>query len=106
MLETGAELDDLQRLLDASHAGSTGHLRSIVTPEHLLTARDVAGLLTGMKVLSAATLKAAGEPRIRALDGPSRHGAWPFSPAPDPPRARPLSPPPAVSVAHLDGEDL
>jgi general stress protein 26 len=106
MLETAAELDALQRLLDTSHAGSTGHLRSIATAEHLLTARDLAGLLTGMKVLSAATVTASGEPRISALDGHFLHGTWTFSTATDSAKARHLAARPAVSVAHLDGEEL
>jgi general stress protein 26 len=106
VLETPAELAQLQQLLDTSHAGSTGHLRSIATPEHLLTARDLAGLLTGMKVLSAATVTATGEPRISALDGHFLHGTWTFSTATDSAKARHLAARPAVSVAHLDGEDL
>ena len=106
MLETPAELDRLQQLLDASHAGGTGHLRSIATPEHLLTARDLAGLLTGMRVLSAATVTAAAEPRISALDGHFLHGTWTFSTATDSAKARHLAARPDVSVAHLDGEEL
>src|SRR4051812_31833899 len=106
MLETPAELDELQRLLDASHAGATGHLRSIVTEERRLTARDLVALLTGMKVLTAATVTAHGEPRISALDGHFLHGTWTFSTATDSAKARHLAARPAVSVAHLDGEDL
>lgn len=106
MLETPAELGDLQRLLDASHAGATGHLRSIVTQERRLTARDLVGLLTGMKVLTAATVTAHGEPRISALDGHFLHGTWTFSTATDSAKARQLAARPAVSVAHVDGEEL
>ena len=106
MLETADELDDLQRLLDMSHAGATGHLRSIVTDERRLSARDLAGLLSRMKVLTAANVTAIGEPRISALDGHFLHGTWTFSTSADSAKARQLAARPAVSVAHVDGEEL
>jgi general stress protein 26 len=106
MLETAGELDELQALLDRSYAGATGHLRSIVTDARRLTARDLAGLLVGMKVLSVATVTASGEPRISALDGHFLHGTWTFSTATDSAKARQLAARPAVSVAHIDGEEL
>ena len=73
MLETPEEIAGLQRLLDESHARATPHLRSIVHGERVLTAAGLAGLLTGMKVLSVATVTARGEPRISALDGHFLH---------------------------------
>lgn len=106
MLETSAELDELQRLLDSSHANATRHLRSIVTDPHRLTARDLAGLLTGMKVLTAATVTAGGEPRISALDGHFLHGTWTFSTSTDSAKAAHLATRPVVSVAHVDAEEL
>src|SRR5690606_21529576 len=78
--ETEAELDELQTLLDTSLARSTAHLRSIVTPgERTLTARELVRVLTGMCVLSVATVTARGEPRISAVDGHFLHGRWVFS---------------------------
>jgi general stress protein 26 len=106
MRDTDAELDALQQLLDDSRARSTGHLRGIVTAEHTLTARHVAALLTGMKVLSVATVTARGEPRISALDGHFLHATWTFSTDGGSAKARHLAARPAVSVAHVDGEDL
>lgn len=106
MLESPDEVEALQTLLDASRAKSTGHLRSIVTDERTLGAEQLVALLTGMKVLSVATVTASGEPRISALDGHFLHGTWTFSTAGGSAKARHLARNPAVSVAHVDGEDL
>ena len=73
MLETPEETAELQELLDRSHAGSTEHLRGIIGPKVTLRAVDIGALMTGMKVLSVATVTARGEPRISALDGHFLH---------------------------------
>jgi general stress protein 26 len=106
VLETPAELARLQALLDASHARSTEHLRGIIDGDRTLTATQVAGLLTGMKVISVATVTAGGEPRISAMDGHFLHGTWTFSTSRTAAKARHLAARPAVSVAHVDGEEL
>jgi general stress protein 26 len=106
MLETPEELAALQRLLDASHASASEHLRSIINDERTLTARDLVALLTGMKVLSVATITARGEPRISAMDGHFLHGTWTLSTSGSAAKARHLRARPAVSVAHIDNEEL
>ncbi|MEW1954219.1 pyridoxamine 5'-phosphate oxidase family protein [Terrabacter sp. NPDC080008] len=106
MLETPDETAALQALLDASHARATGHLRSIIDDERTLTAEQLVALLTGMKVLSVATVTASGEPRISALDGHFLHGTWTFGTSGSSAKARHLERRPAVSVAHIDGEQL
>src|SRR3954462_13576995 len=106
MLETPDETAALQALLDASHAKASGHLRSIIDDDRTLTAEQLVGLLTGMKVLAVATVTASGEPRISALDGHFLHGTWPFSTAATSAKARHLAARSAVSVAHVDGEEL
>ncbi len=106
MLETAAELAALQQLLDASHAGATEHLRGIINDDRTLSAGDLAALLTGMKVLSVATVTATGEPRISALDGHFLHATWTFSTNGTAAKARHLQARPAVSVAHIDNEEL
>ncbi|WP_213452297.1 pyridoxamine 5'-phosphate oxidase family protein [Rhizomonospora bruguierae] len=106
MYETPQEVADLQRLLDASHGAATAHLRDIVTGEGVLTARDLVALLTGMKVLSLATVTAGGEPRISAVDGHFLHGTWSFGTSGAAAKARHMRARPAVSVAHVDGERL
>ncbi|MCU1535952.1 MAG: pyridoxamine 5-phosphate oxidase-related FMN-binding protein [Humibacillus sp.] len=106
MLETSDEVAALQRLLDDSHARSTAHLRDIITDGRTLTAKQLVALLTGMKVLSVATVTASGEPRIAALDGHFLHGTWTFSTSGTSAKARHLAARPSVSVAHIDGEEL
>jgi general stress protein 26 len=106
MLETPDDLARLQTLLEASHTRSTDHLREIINDDRTLTAAQIAALLTGMKVISAATVTAHAEPRISAMDGHFLHGAWTFSSSRTSAKARHLAERPAVSVAHVDGEAL
>jgi general stress protein 26 len=106
MFETIDELAALQRLLDASHASSTAHLRSIINDDRTLSARDLVALLTGMKVVSVATVTSRGEPRISAMDGHFLHGTWTFSTSGSAAKARHMGARPSVSVAHVDNEEL
>jgi general stress protein 26 len=106
MLENDDEIAALQRLLDTSLASSTEHLRSIIHDDRVLSARDLVALLTGMKVLAVATVTARGEPRISALDGHFLHGTWTFSTSTSAAKAQHLRARPAVSVAHVDNEEL
>lgn len=107
MFETEAELDELDTLLDRSLAAATAHLRSIIQPgERTLTARQLAQVLSGMCVLTLATVTAKGEPRVSAVDGHFLHGRWIFSTERSSAKARHLQRRPAASVAHLRGEEL
>ncbi len=106
MEETAAELDSLQDLLTRSLAGSTEHLRSIVDPRHSLTAEQLTRALSGMRTLSVATVTAGGEPRISAADGHFLHARFVFTTAGGAAKARQLRARPAVSVAHVAGDDL
>jgi general stress protein 26 len=104
MLETPEEVAALQRLLDASRASSSGHLRSIINEDTALTAREIVALLAGMKVLSVATVTSRGEPRISAMDGHFLHGTWTFSTSGTAAKAGQMRARPSVSVAHIDSE--
>ncbi len=106
MLETADEIAALQRLLDASHGSATDHLRGIINDDRTLSAGDLIALLTGMKVVSVATVTARAEPRISALDGHFLHGTWTFSTSGTAAKARHMQARPAVSVAHVDNEEL
>ncbi|MGX7722848.1 pyridoxamine 5'-phosphate oxidase family protein [Rhodococcus sp. 5G237] len=106
MHETPTELAELQVLLDTSLSRSTSHLRSIVDASRTLTAEQLVEVLTGMCVLSLATVTAGGEPRISGVDGHFLHGKWYFGTAPNAAKARHLAARPAVSAAHMRGEDL
>jgi len=106
MLETPDEIAALQELLDTSRAAATTHLRNIIDDDRALTARDLVALLTGMRVLTVATVTAGREPRISALDGHFLHATWTFSTDGSSAKARHMRARPAVSVAHVDGEEM
>ncbi|MET8544548.1 pyridoxamine 5'-phosphate oxidase family protein [Kitasatospora sp. NPDC004799] len=106
MRETPDELGRLQALLDASLARSTAHLRSIISSERTITAEQLTGVLTGMCTLALSTVTAKGEPRISGVDGHFLHGKWHFGTAVGAAKARHIAARPAVSAAHLRGEDL
>ena len=111
MYETEAELAALDVLLGRSLAGATAHLRSIIRPgERTLTARQLAGVLSGMCVLAVSTVTAHAEPRISAVDGHFLHGCWVFGtdrtgrPSwPEQPRRRPKEP---AAAPGNDEEDV
>lgn len=106
MKETAEELDALQALLDRSHRGASGHLKGIIDDGRTLSAREIAGLMTGMRVVSFATVTARGEPRVSALDGHFLHGHWTLSTARSSPKGRQLLARPAVSAACIEGEEV
>jgi len=107
MKETEAELDELQTLLDASLSRSTEHLRGIITPgERTLNASQMVAVITGMCTLAIATVTSRAEPRISGVDGHFWHGRWIFGTARGAAKARHLAANPAVSVAHMRGEEL
>ena len=106
MRETPDDLHRLQTLLDASLARSTAHLRSIINAERTLTAEQLTRVLTGMCTLALSTVTAKGEPRVSGVDGHFLHGRWHFGTARSAAKARHLTARPAVSAAHMRGEDL
>ena len=106
MDETPAELADLQELIDRSFASAGDHLRAIVRPERRLTARQVAAYLQGVKHLAVATVTASGQPRVAPVDGLFWHGYFHFSTAASSVRARHLTARPAVSAAHVVGDQV
>ncbi|MEU9523322.1 pyridoxamine 5'-phosphate oxidase family protein [Streptomyces sp. NPDC048224] len=106
MRETPDDLHRLQALLDASLSRSTAHLRSIISSERTLTAEQLTRVLTGMCTLALSTVTAKGEPRISGVDGHFLNGKWHFGTARGAAKARHLAARPAVSAAHMRGEDL
>ncbi len=104
MKETSEEVGELQRLLDAAYERSTEHLQNIITDERRLTAADLVQVLQGMCTLNLATVTAAGEPRISAVDGHFLHGRWVFTTSGTAAKARHLRARPAASISYVDGE--
>ena len=106
MLETPEELRRLQALLDASMADAGTHLRSIISDERRLDARQLADRLTGMRLLVLATVTADGRPVGGPVDGYFLHGTFWFSSGTESVRMRHLAARPEVSATHLPGENL
>ena len=106
MYETPEEISTLQELLERSVARGTAHLRSIITPDRMLTADQTVAVLAGMRTLTIATVTAHGQPRISAVDGHFLHARFVFTTAGGAAKARHLRARPAVSVAHVVGDDL
>jgi hypothetical protein len=104
--ETADDLRALQSLLDDSLAAGGGHLRSILTPDRQLTAEALASRLTGMTLLSLATVSSDGRPFVGPVDGIFNRGAFHFGSAPDSLRFRHIAKRPQVSATHLPGEEL
>jgi hypothetical protein len=104
--ETPEDLAELQRLLDRSYAAAGAHLLSIHTPERRLAAAQIAERLTGMCLLSLATVTADGRPVAGPVDGIFLRGAFHFGSSPDSVRFRHIRARPQVSATHLPGEHL
>ena len=106
MRETPDEIAALQSLLDRSAAGAGAHLREVISDERRLSAARLCERLTGMRLLTVATVTADGRPLAGAVDGYLLHGAVYFSSARDSVRMRHLAVRPAVSATYLPGEEL
>jgi Pyridoxamine 5'-phosphate oxidase len=106
MRETSEELDRLQALLDASAATAGAHLRSILTEERRLDARQLSAALKGMRLLTVATVTADGRPIASPVDGYFLHGSFWFSTSRHSVRARHLAHRPVLSVTHVPNERL
>ncbi|MCW2496837.1 pyridoxamine 5'-phosphate oxidase family protein [Jatrophihabitans sp.] len=92
--------DELQDLLDRSFDTASEHLLSIMTPERRLSADRLLRELPCPAVLNIATVTAAGEPRVSAVDGHFLDGHWYFTTAAESPKARQLRARPAVSASY------
>jgi hypothetical protein len=104
--ESAADVTALQELLDRSYAAAGSHLLSIHNPERRLRAEQLAERLTGMCLLSLATVTADGRPIAGPVDGIFYRGAFHFGSAPDSVRFRHISARPHVSATHVPGEEL
>ena len=106
MHESPADIEALQDLLDRSYAAAGAHLLRIHTPERRLSAERVAERLTGMCLLTLATVTADCRPIVGPVDGIFYRGAFHFGSSPDSVRFRHIRTRPHVSATHLPGEEL
>jgi hypothetical protein len=104
--ETDEELAALDALLLRSFDSAGGHLTSIISPARRLSARDLADYLVGVRHMVVATVTATGEPRCSGVDTLFIHGRVWFTSSRHSVKARHLEARPAVSAAHVIGEDL
>jgi uncharacterized pyridoxamine 5'-phosphate oxidase family protein len=104
--ETEKDLSELQHVLDASHASAGAHMRNIFTDQMRLSAEELGKLLTGVRVLNLATVTAKGEPLVGPVDGLFFRGKFYFGSSPISVRFRHIRARPAVSAAHVEGEQL
>lgn len=106
MNETPEEIAALQQLLDDSATSGGPHLSGIISAERRLSAEQLCQRLTGMRLLTVATVTADGRPLAGAVDGYFLHGVWYFSPGAEAVRRRHLQARPAISATHLPDESL
>ena len=106
MHESPADIEALQELLDRSYAAAGAHLLRIHIPERRLSAEQVVERLTGMCLLTLATVTADCRPIAGPVDGIFYRGAFHFGSSPDSVRFRHIGARPQVSATHLPGEEL
>ncbi|PZS14871.1 MAG: pyridoxamine 5'-phosphate oxidase [Pseudonocardiales bacterium] len=106
MWETPEDMTALQHLLDLSFHSASTHLTSIMTAERRLSAARLVAELPSPAVLNVATVTAAGEPRVSAVDGHFLHGQWYFTTSADSPKARQLRARPAISASFTPRDGL
>jgi hypothetical protein len=104
--ESPADIETLQELLDRSYAAAGAHLLRIHTPERRLFAKEVVERLTGMCLLTLATVTADCRPIVGPVDGIFYRGAFHFGSSPDSVRFRHIRTRPHVSATHLPGEEF
>jgi hypothetical protein len=104
--ETPDDLAQLQALIDRSYEAAGAHLLRIHDPERRLSAEQVCAQLTGMSLLTLATVTADHRPLVGPVDGIFYRGSFHFGSAPDSVRFRHIRARPQVSASHLPGEEL
>jgi nitroimidazol reductase NimA-like FMN-containing flavoprotein (pyridoxamine 5'-phosphate oxidase superfamily) len=104
--ETPEDIQVLQELIDRSYAGAGEHLLRIHDPERRLSGEQVSEKLTGMVLLSLATVTRDCRPIVGPVDGIFYRGSFHFGSAPDSVRFRHIAKRPQVSATYLPAEEL
>jgi hypothetical protein len=105
MYESANELNELQRMLDASASTEGAHMRSIFKPEHRLSASQVSSCLQGVIQVAVATVSSKGEPSVAPVDAVFYRAKFVLSTDKKSLRARHLARNPALSVTYFEGAD-
>ena len=106
MHESPADIARLQQLLDRSYAAAEAHLLSIHRPERRLSAAQLAQRLTGVCLLSLATVTADCRPIVGPVDEIFYQGTFHFGSGPDSVRFRHIRARPQVGATHAPAEEL
>lgn len=106
MHETDEDIRALQELIERSHARMNAYMRSILTPDRALTARQVVTYLQGIKQVALATVTARGEPRVAPMDGLFIRGRFHLGTGGAAARVGHLRRQPKVSLTHFVGDDV
>jgi general stress protein 26 len=106
VFETPEELVSLDELLAESFDRAGDHLTSIISSDRRLSASDLSRYLVGVRHLVIATVTSEGEPRCSAVDGLFLHGRFWFSTSGASLKAHHLERRPAISGAHVVGDDV
>jgi hypothetical protein len=104
--ETPEDIKELQKLIDDSYANAGAHLLAIHTPKRRVKAKALAPYLTGVRVLSLATVTARGEPLVGPVDGLFYRARFWFGSSPESVRFRHIRARPSVSASYTEGEQL
>jgi hypothetical protein len=104
--ETAEDLRALQALLDRSFDAGGEHLRRILTDERRVPAEALVAKLTGMTLLTLATVTRDCRPLVGPVDGVFFRGAFHFGSSPDSVRFRHIGARPQVSATHLPREEF
>src|ERR1700722_13745541 len=106
VFETAEELTSLDALLAESFNRAGEHLTSIISSDRRLSASDLSRYMVGVRHFVVATVTEDGEPRCSAVDGLFLHGHLWFSTSGQSIKARHLERRPAISGAHVVGDDV
>ena len=104
MHETPEDLERLQALLDRSYRSAGPHMRTIITPGRRLNAKGLSNRLTGVRVLSLATVTVDARPLVAPVDGLFYRGEWWFGSADDSVRFAHIRARPQGSATYAEGE--
>jgi hypothetical protein len=106
VFETRDDVRLLQELLDQSYAQAGPHLREVITDDRRLDAAELCTRMTGVRLLTLATVTSDHRPIAGPVDGIFYRGAFHFGSSPDSVRITHIRTRPWVSATHLPGEEL
>lgn len=106
MHETAEDLARVQRLLDESYQAAGTHLREVITPERMITAKELSEKLPGMRLLVLSTVTKDCRPIGGPVDGIFYRGDFYFGSSPVSTRFLHIKRGSHVTATHLPGEEL